>query len=86
MDLLRILLLVFWAFVLVFLFCEFGEMVSDEFEEFNDELDQSDWYSFSVEMQRIFVILTINAQQSTYIKGFANVLCVRPTFKKVTQY
>lgn len=83
MELLRILLLVFWAFVIVFSFCESGNMVNNRFEEFNMELEQCAWYSFSIEMQRIFVIITLNAQQSTFIQGYANVVCVRPTFKTV---
>ena len=58
-------------------------MVSNRFEEFNAELDQCNWYMFSVEMQKIFVIITVNAQQSTFIQGFANVLCIRQTFKTV---
>lgn len=83
MELLRIQVLVFWAFVLIFLFCEFGGMVNNQFEVFNEELEQCAWYSFSIEMQRIFVILTVNAQQSTFLQGYANVVCVRPTFKTV---
>lgn len=82
-ELLRILFLVFWAFALIFLFCEFGSMVNNRFEEFNLELDQCAWYSFSIQMQRVFVTITINAQQSTFVHGYANVLCVRPTFKTV---
>ena len=36
----------YWAFVMVFATCEFGEMLASQFSMFNDELDQCDWYLF----------------------------------------
>lgn len=79
----RILFLMFWSFVIIFVICEFGELVTNQFDMFNMKLDQCKWYKFPIKMQRIFVIVTVNAQQPVIIQGFANVVCARQTFKSV---
>lgn len=83
-EILYPLVLLFWAFAVVFVFCEFGEQVSNQYEYFNDELCECDWYLLPVEMQRILSIVMMNSQQPIFIQGYANTLCIRYTFKTVT--
>lgn len=83
-EILYPLVLLFWSFAVVFVFCEFGEQVSNQYEYFNDELCECDWYLLPVEMQRILSIVMMNSQQPIFIQGYANTLCIRYTFKTVT--
>lgn len=73
----------FWTFIFILMFCELGEMVCNQFEMFNDSLEQCNWYSLPIEMQQMMIIFMANAQQPTWISGFGNILCTRDTFKKV---
>lgn len=58
-------------------------MVTDQFEMFKDELCLCDWYLFPIDVQRMLIVAMANAQQRTYIQGYANTLCARITFKQV---
>lgn len=68
---------------MIFFFCILGEMVTNQFEMFNDELSQCNWYVLPFELQKIMIIVIVNAQRETVIRGFGNILCTRQTFKKV---
>lgn len=69
--------------IMIFTYCELGQMVNNQFEMFSDELDQCNWYTFALKMQQMLIIFTANAQQPTMIRGYGNVLCTRETLKKV---
>lgn len=73
----------FWSFAFLFFFCEFGEMVTNQFDQFDDELPQCNWYRFSMEMQQLYLMFIINTQTPTNIRGFGNLLCTRAVFKTV---
>lgn len=63
---------------------ELSQVITNQFEMFNNELDQCAWYAFhSMKMQQILMIVMANAQQPTFIRGFGNIPCTRETFKKV---
>lgn len=83
MEFLKPLIGIVGAFVLIFLLCELGETVTNQHELLNDELCQCDWYLFSVGMQKLLVIFISLTQQPVLIRGFANIQCVRDTFKRV---
>lgn len=83
MELLRILIMVFYSNALILCICECGEMITNQFNMFRNELDQTSWYLYPIEMQRMLVIVMANAQQPTIISGFGNAVCVRDSFKKV---
>lgn len=72
-----------WAFVMISFYCEFSEMVCDEFEQFNEELHRYEWYLIPMEMQRIYLIFLLDTQQLTVVRGYGNILCTRVTFKAV---
>lgn len=83
MDTINCMFELVWSFVAIFLICEFGGMVTDRFEKFYDDLCQCNWYLYPMEIQRIYLIFMVNAQQPTMIQGFANIVCTREYYKKV---
>lgn len=82
----RILFLMFWASFILFLICEFGEMITNEFEMFDNEFGQCNWYRFPIEIQRMFVTVTANTQQPEILQAFGNTPCTREIFKKVRTF
>lgn len=73
----------FWAFAFIFLLCDSGEMVTKQFDEFDEKLFQCDWYSFPIEIQRLYLNFNLISQHSTHIQGYGGVFCTRDNFKKV---
>lgn len=69
----------------MFIICELGEQLSSKFAEFSDALYQCDWHSFPNEAQKVLLALMMFAQEPVIVKGFANILCARESFKKVIQ-
>ena len=86
MELINTFVIVFWSFASIFFFCAFGEMVTHQFNVFDDELCQCDWYLFPIEMKRMMIIFMVNTQQPAIIQGFANTVCTREAFKKVKKH
>lgn len=77
-------ILVTWSFFLLFFYCEAGQFVINQFEEFADQTYQTIvWYSLPVEMQKMLVIVMLNTQQDVVVRGLANAMCMREVFKKV---
>lgn len=72
-----------WSFAMMAFYCEFSQMVCEECNLFNEELHQCDWYLFPIEMQQMYLIFLSDTQQLTIVRGYANILCTRDTFKKV---
>ena len=81
----RIFFMLLWSFIFQILVCELGERVNINFELFNNVLNQCDWHLFSIEMQRMYVIIMMNAQQPIIVQGFGNFPCNRETFKRVSK-
>lgn len=66
-----------------FLVCEFGERVSREYEILHYELCKCEWYTLSIEVQRIYSIFLAHTQQTPNIYAFGHINCSRYTFMKV---
>lgn len=79
----RLILLVFWAFVMIFIHCETGQRVTSAFDDFTEVMGQCNWYLFSTETQKMLVIFLANSQQPTTVHGFGNIVCERESMKKV---
>lgn len=75
--------LMFWSFIVIYVFCEMGEKVTNQFNEFGEELGQCNWHLFSMKLQRIYIIALANADQPTTIHGLGHIVCVRESMKKV---
>lgn len=74
---------VFWSFAAIFFFCEIGEQVSHQFDEFYREFYQCNWYAFPIQLQQAFLQALPNVQQPTVIHGYAKTFCTREAFKNV---
>lgn len=84
MNTIAAILELFWSLFAMFMFCEFGGMVTDRFDKFHNELWQSvEWHMYPAEVQRLYLMFMGNAQQIAFIKGYANIECTRDTFKRV---
>lgn len=71
------------SMVLAFIPCELGERMSDATSGINDSIDQFDWHSFPVEIQKILPTVLIGVQQPIEIRCFGSIACTRETFKQV---
>lgn len=72
-----------WSFSMVAFYCEFSQMMWQKFSLFSEEVHQLDWYRFPIELQRLYLIFLLDAQQLAIVRGFGNILCTRETFKRV---
>lgn len=70
-------------FLIIFLVCECGQIVTIQFDIFNDLLNQCNWYYLPIELQRMLVVVLVGAQYPTQFQGYGNVECTRDSFKKV---
>lgn len=77
------LILVFWSFIPLAVYTSCGHAVSNQFEMFYQEVCQCNWYFFPVELQHILMIVVLNTQKPTIIRGLGNACCTREAFKKV---
>lgn len=71
------------AFVFIFICCNIGEMMTNQFKIFDEQLYQCNWYSFSIGMQKIFAIFMSFSRQPAVVHGFGNIEMTRITFKEV---
>lgn len=86
MELISPLILIFWSFASVSMYCEFGTAVTDEFARFSDELCQCAWYSLPNGIQKMLVIFIAETQEPIIVRGFCNIMCTRQTFKTVNNF
>lgn len=72
-----------WTNILLYIYCELGERVSNGFVEVYGVFCQYQWYLFPINVQRMLPNLLIIAQQPVALQGPGKSLCTRETFKKV---
>lgn len=75
-------IMMFWSFIQMFVFCNFGEYVNNGFEELSDRLYCCDWYSFPCEIRRMLPIVMI-ATQKPVLRGSGDIPCSRESFSEV---
>ena len=83
-EMLQPIVFVFWSFIFIFIFCNFGEMFTKNFNEVNYAMAECDWYQFPIDIQRHLPIILINTQQTVMLQGFGNIDLSRDTFKRVS--
>lgn len=66
-----------------FFFKELGGRVTTTFDKFDAQLCQSNWYLYSIKMQRIILIFTLDTQQLVPIRGYGSIVCSREFFQSV---
>lgn len=83
LDTLAAIILVLWAFILMFISCDFGQNLTNQFELFEYEFYTCKWYLLSIELQRIYAFAAMNVQRSVSVQGFGNIQLTHETSKKV---
>lgn len=84
-DTLSAIILVLWALILLFLLCDFGQKLINQFELFENEIYKCKWYLFPINMQQIFAFAMVNVQQLAPVQGFGNIELTRETSEKVAK-
>lgn len=78
--------LIFWSFVQIFAICEFGQRITGRFYEIKNEIFNWDWYTFPMDVQKIFPIIVIGTETPVELCGFGNIVCTRSSFKNVRDF
>lgn len=56
--------------VILFLFCYFGALATESFEEMADSLYESNWPELPVALQKYFIVMIGNMQRTLHYHGF----------------
>lgn len=67
----------------LFLMCEPGSKMTNEYEMFGDEIDQCNWYLLPTHMQQMYLIFLSDTQNDVEICSYGNITCNRETSKRV---
>lgn len=72
-----------FTLTLLFVSCELGNRMSNEFEYINDQIHQFDWHMLSLETQQLLPIITMSVDQPIGIPCIGSIMCNLNTFKTV---
>lgn len=72
------------AFTFVFFACELGQRVNDAFDEIKVTIDQFDWYSFPIAVQRMLPMIIAVAQKPVSLECFGSISWTREVFRQVS--
>lgn len=72
-----------WTFTFIFMVCEPGEHVTQDFNAFDKEVEQCYFYMLQNPMKRLYLIFLLDTQQSINIQCYGRILCTRNTLKQV---
>ncbi|XP_055306180.1 odorant receptor coreceptor-like isoform X2 [Sitodiplosis mosellana] len=81
-ELIEPIIMMFWSFIQMFVFCNFGEHVNSGFKELSDALYCCDWYCLPYDIRRMLPIVMI-ATQKPAIRGSGDIPCSRESFSEV---
>lgn len=73
-----------WSYIGIFIFCEFGERVTNEYIDVDNEINQLDWYLYPLRIQQFMIMTIAGSAQPVVIRGYGNCLCTRESFKNVS--
>lgn len=82
-DLLYVIMYLICTLGQLFLFCHFGNQLTDTFGTIYDTFYQCDWYLMPLKIQKIMPTILNAAQEPVFLRGFGNITCTREMFKKV---
>lgn len=72
-----------WVFGLTLIYSEFGERVTNEFNEVDNMFCHLNWYSLPKDIQRMLTTVIISTQEPIVLRGFGNYSCTRGSFQNV---
>lgn len=73
----------FYAFTIVLTVCELGQRMTNECEDIDDEIEAFEWNLFSLEIQKMLLIILLEVQQPVELLIFGSTYGLRETFTKV---
>lgn len=73
------------GFFKIFLYCLFGRLATDQFDELSNYLFDSDWPNLPVKLQKYYILMLANVQQPHYFDGFGVLVLDLETFRKVRE-
>lgn len=76
----------FWSLAVLYIFCHFGQLMTDQFVKLDETICTCDWYLFPNDVKRILPIVLMASQQSVTLQGYGNIACIRENFRRVTLY
>lgn len=85
MQIINLMITMFWFFAILFGICEFGQKLNGTFQEI-DEIYSSQfvWYSYPCNVQQMLIVLIMVAQKPIQLRVFGSVACDRITLKMVS--
>lgn len=83
-EILCTIMVMYWGCGIVFIACEFGERMTNDFERFDEELERCGWHLLPIELQRMYLIFLSNTQQPKTVHCYGGLVCSRETYKKVS--
>lgn len=72
-----------YAFGVIFSICEFGQQLSNRFDEIHSSIWEMDWFLFPIKNQKMLTVVLAIAQQPSRVVAFGNVAVTRETCKSV---
>lgn len=76
-------IMMFFSFIQMFIFCNFGEFVNEGFQKLSDTLYCCDWYCLPYDIRRMMPIVMI-ATQKPVLRGSGDIPCSREAFSEVS--
>lgn len=67
----------------IFIFCFFGDLVTERFLAINDVVYCCDWHLYPIELRKRIPFIMIVSQKLIQLGGFINVQCTRLFYQKV---
>lgn len=67
----------------IFLYCYFGKLATESFEEMSNSLYESNWYKLPIKQQKYILLMMVNAKRPLYYHGFGIVILNLETFCNV---
>lgn len=67
----------------LYLFCNFGKLATDSFENMSDCVYNASWQQFDVELKKYVIFMIQNAQRSLYFHGYGMLTLNLETFTQV---
>lgn len=69
--------------VMLFVYCFFGQFVSDNCLKFNDHICEVRWYQFPLPIQKLIIVVSANAQENLAFESLNVVKLSLDFFAKV---
>lgn len=70
----------------IFMCCELPQILTIQYDNFDNQLCQCKWYLLPIEVRRMLLIFMSSTQQPAIFYGYADIECSRETFKMVNFY